>query len=80
MKIKTAKRRPALVIAVLQGDDVILCQITSQTVADRYAITIGMDDFSFFAASPTPYLYSGWRGMDRRVAVGTEATNQSGES
>jgi mRNA interferase MazF len=41
-----AKRRPALVIAVLQGDDVILCQITSQTVADRYAITIGMDDFS----------------------------------
>jgi mRNA interferase MazF len=41
-----AKRRPALVIAVLQGDDVILCQITSQTVADRYAIAIGMDDFS----------------------------------
>ncbi|MCA1995409.1 MAG: type II toxin-antitoxin system PemK/MazF family toxin [Coleofasciculus sp. S288] len=41
-----AKRRPALVITVLQGDDVILCQITSQTVADQYAITIGMDDFS----------------------------------
>ena len=41
-----AKRRPALVIAVLQGDDVILCQITSQTVAERYAIAMGMDDFS----------------------------------
>jgi mRNA interferase MazF len=33
-----AKRRPALVIAVLPGDDVILCQITSQTVTDEYAI------------------------------------------
>jgi hypothetical protein len=33
-----AKRRPAWVIAVLQGDDVILCQITSQTVADNQAI------------------------------------------
>lgn len=26
-----AKRRPALVITALEGDDVILCQITSQT-------------------------------------------------
>ena len=33
-------------IAVLQGDDVILCQITSRAVADQYAIAIGMDDFS----------------------------------
>lgn len=41
-----AKRRPALVVAVLQGDDVILCQITSRTVTDRYAIVIGTDDFS----------------------------------
>ena len=29
-----AKKRPALVIAVLSGDDVILCQITSQTVSN----------------------------------------------
>mgnify|MGYP002778763373 CR=1 FL=1 len=41
-----AKRRPALVIATLQGDDLILCQITSQTVSDRYAITIDNSDFS----------------------------------
>ncbi|MCP2727715.1 type II toxin-antitoxin system PemK/MazF family toxin [Limnofasciculus baicalensis] len=41
-----AKRRPALVIAVLPGDDVILCQITSRTVVDQYAIAIEMDDFS----------------------------------
>ena len=32
-----AKRRPAFVVSVLDGDDVILCQITSKTVRDRYA-------------------------------------------
>jgi len=40
-----AKRRPALVIAVLEGDDLILCQITSQTVKDKYSISINDDDF-----------------------------------
>lgn len=41
-----AKRRPALVVAVLQGDDLILCQITSRLVLDRYAIPLETDDFS----------------------------------
>ncbi len=40
------KRRPALVIAKLQGDDLILCQITSQFVADVYAIQLDNSDFS----------------------------------
>jgi len=40
-----AKRRPALVIAVLGGDDLILCQITSQYIRDRYAIPIDDNDF-----------------------------------
>ncbi len=40
-----AKRRPALVIAELKGDDVILCLITSQWVKDEYAISIDEDDF-----------------------------------
>ncbi len=40
-----AKRRPALVVASFQGDDLILCQITSQLVRDEYAIAIGSDDF-----------------------------------
>ena len=30
--LSQAKRRPALVISVLEGDDLILCQITSQVV------------------------------------------------
>ncbi len=32
------KHRPALVIASLTGNDLILCQITSQNVTDIYAI------------------------------------------
>lgn len=40
-----AKRRPALVIATLEGDDVILCQITSKTVRDIYSITLDESDF-----------------------------------
>ncbi|MEQ8958490.1 MAG: type II toxin-antitoxin system PemK/MazF family toxin [Coleofasciculus sp. C2-GNP5-27] len=41
-----AKRRPALVVAVLSGDDLILCQITSRAVTDEYAVVIASDDFS----------------------------------
>ena len=41
-----AKRRPALVVAALEGDDSILCQITSQWVKDKYAIPIDEDDFA----------------------------------
>ncbi len=40
-----AKRRPALVIAGLEGDDLILCQITSQGIRDKYAIQIYDNDF-----------------------------------
>jgi mRNA interferase MazF len=40
-----AKRRPALVIAELEGNDLILCQITSQATRDRYAVSIDENDF-----------------------------------
>jgi mRNA interferase MazF len=40
-----AKRRPALVIAELEGDDLILCQITSQAIKDKYAIPINDNNF-----------------------------------
>ncbi len=39
-----SKRRPALVIADLQGDDIILCQITSQNTRDNYAIPLASTD------------------------------------
>ncbi|MCC5629253.1 type II toxin-antitoxin system PemK/MazF family toxin [Nostoc sphaeroides CHAB 2801] len=35
-----------LVIATLQGNDLILCQITSQSVGDIYAIQLDYSDFS----------------------------------
>ena len=40
------KRRPALVVANLSGDDLILCQITSQNINDSYSIAITNADFS----------------------------------
>ena len=39
------KRRPALVLAELEGDDLILCQITSQKRVDRYAVQLNHRDF-----------------------------------
>lgn len=41
-----AKRRPALVIAVLEGEDLLLCQITSQRIRDRYSISLEDRDFT----------------------------------
>jgi mRNA interferase MazF len=44
--LTNAKRRPALVLARLDGDDVILSQVTSQTVKDRYAVELKVGDFA----------------------------------
>ena len=43
--LSQAKRRPALVLAELAGDDRILCQITSQRLKDRHAIVLDDSDF-----------------------------------
>jgi len=43
--LSQAKRRPALVLTNLEGDDLILCQITSQQVKDQYAIKLDQEDF-----------------------------------
>ena len=40
-----AKRRPALVVSALEGDDLILCQITSQSLRDNYSIQLNDRDF-----------------------------------
>ncbi|MDI6777381.1 MAG: type II toxin-antitoxin system PemK/MazF family toxin [Syntrophales bacterium] len=44
--LSQSKRRPALVIAPLEGNDAILCQITSKTIKDTYAISIDDTDFA----------------------------------
>jgi mRNA interferase MazF len=43
--LQIGKRRPALVVASLSGDDLILCQITSQSRRDAYSVFLGSNDF-----------------------------------
>ena len=40
-----SKRRPALVLIDLHGDDILLCQITSQPSDDIFAQALHSDDF-----------------------------------
>lgn len=40
-----SKRRPALVLADLPGDDILLCQITSQHTRDQFALPLYSSDF-----------------------------------
>ncbi len=44
--LSTTKKRPAVVVAVLTGNDVVLCQITSKTITDDYAIPVRSPDFT----------------------------------
>ena len=43
--LSSTKKRPALVVADLPGDDVILAQITSAERFDEYAISLNIEDF-----------------------------------
>jgi PemK-like, MazF-like toxin of type II toxin-antitoxin system len=43
--LQTGKRRPALVVADLAGDDLILCQITSHARSDGYSVPLRLVDF-----------------------------------
>ncbi|HAE40267.1 MAG TPA: growth inhibitor PemK [Candidatus Riflebacteria bacterium] len=40
-----SKRRPALVLATPGGDDLILCQITSQNINDNLSLQLDNEDF-----------------------------------
>ncbi len=43
--LSKSRKRPALVVANLQGDDFILAQITSEARIDDYSITLISDEF-----------------------------------
>ncbi|AQS10343.1 PemK-like protein [Clostridium saccharobutylicum] len=43
--LSQSKKRPALVLSDLDGEDLILSQITSQNIYDSYAIEISENDF-----------------------------------
>jgi mRNA interferase MazF len=42
--LQAGKRRPALVVADLAGDDLILCQITTQSRRDPYSVSPASSD------------------------------------
>ena len=44
--LSKSKKRPALIVANLIGDDLILCQITSESRVDNYSIILKNNDFS----------------------------------
>ena len=85
--LSQAKKRSALVIANLKGDDLILCQITSQKVKDSYAITITSEDFEsgslkqtsnvrpnrIFTADKSIILYKIGRLKKRKIEEVTQA-------
>ena len=39
------KRRPALVLATLPGNDIILCQISSRNRKDKFTTALSLTDF-----------------------------------
>ena len=53
-----AKRRPALVLAELPKNDLILCLITSQAANDNYTTIIENNDFETGSLSKTSYAKS----------------------
>lgn len=63
-----SKLRPAYVLADLQGDDIILCQITSQNTKDKFAIPLDNDGFaSGFLPSPSYIRPSRIFTADKRI-------------
>lgn len=43
--LQSGKRRPALVVADLLGEDLVLCQITRKARADGYSVPLVLTDF-----------------------------------
>ena len=54
--LQPGKRRPALVVVELSGNDLILCQITSQSHQDSYSIPLDVDDFQSGRLSVQSYI------------------------
>lgn len=54
--LSNSKRRPALVLADLPGDDIILCQITSQYTKDGFAVQIGPSEFKSGTLAKPSYI------------------------
>ena len=82
--LQAGKRRPALVVADLIGDDFILCQITSRSSRhDGYSVPLSSKDFDhgdlkqdsfiranrLFTVDPSVVIYIAARVTDSKVKV-----------
>lgn len=43
--LSNSKRRPAFVVRDFEGDDLLLCQITSQALKNQFSISINENEF-----------------------------------
>ncbi len=57
--LQAGKRRPALVVADLPGDDLVLCQITSQFRADAQCVVLTPSDFAQGQLAVVSFIRSG---------------------
>lgn len=78
--LTNAKRRPALVVAALSRNDLILCLITSQISNDQYTIAISNDDFESGSLNRDSYVKSNrlFTANERIIAykIGTLTANR----
>lgn len=81
--LTNAKIRPALVLAELTKNDLILCLITSQAANDNYTTLIENNDFETGSLSKTSYAKSnrGFTANEQLIAykagkLTTEKTNE----
>ena len=75
--LSTAKRRPALVLASLRGDDVLLCQVTSQHTRDEYSAPLEPGDFSEGSLRKPNRLFTAERAIVYRVGKVTSAKTEA---
>src|SRR5205807_812523 len=79
--LQSGKRRPPLVVADLPGDDLILCQITSQARSDGFSVPLPLADFErgrlavdsfirphrLFTVEQTVILYAAGKGTNAKL-------------
>ena len=54
--LSSTKKRPALVIATMLGNDIIVCQITGKVIEDQYVIELDDTDITGGKLDGTSYI------------------------
>lgn len=81
--LTNAKRRPALVVAALTRNDLILCLITSQKTNDSYTTAVSNNDFASGSLNRNSYVKSNrlFTANEKIIAykIGTLTTDKINE-